>query len=339
MPDIRMRDLTMEYSSGGSVVRPFDHFDLDLATGNLALLLGASGCGKTTLLSMLASILTPTSGSIHVGDIEVTALKGAELSAYRRRTVGVVFQSFNLVPSLTAAENIYVAMRYAGVDRRAARSRAHELLAMVGLEDRMHHRPAKLSGGQQQRVAIARALALDPPLVVADEPTASLDYVQVDGVIRLLRDLAAPGRVVVIATHDERLLPLADRVVELTPRPTDESRPPERVELAPCQTLFRQGDTGHLVYEVGDGRIDIVQELSDGGEHLLAVIEPGNYFGELAPMFGLRRSATARASRDCHATVTGYTLRDFRARRGDLASTSVLERAADASLDQAPAGL
>ena len=102
MPDIRVRDLTMEYSSGGTVVRPFDHFDLDLSTGNLALLLGASGCGKTTLLSMLATILTPTSGSIHVGDVEVTRLKGADLAAYRRRTVGVVFQSFNLVPSLSA---------------------------------------------------------------------------------------------------------------------------------------------------------------------------------------------------------------------------------------------
>ena len=209
MPEIRMRDLTMEYSSGGYIVRPFDHFDLDLATGDLALLLGASGCGKTTLLSMLSSILTPTSGSIHVGDIEVTALKGADLADYRRRTVGVVFQSFNLIPSLTAQENIYIAMRYAGVGRKAAKARSEELLTMVGLEDRMHHRPGKLSGGQQQRVAIARALALDPPLIVADEPTASLDYVQVDGVIRLLRELAAPGRVVVIATHDERLLPLA----------------------------------------------------------------------------------------------------------------------------------
>ena len=169
---------------------------------------------------------------------------------------------------------------------------------MVGLEDRMHHRPAKLSGGQQQRVAIARALALDPPLIVADEPTASLDYVQVDGVIRLLRELAAPGRVVVIATHDERLLPLADRVVELTPRPTNESRPPERVRLAAGQVLFRQGDTGDLVYEVDEGRIEIVQELSDGSESLLAVIEPESYFGELAPMFGLRRSATARAAAD-----------------------------------------
>jgi putative ABC transport system ATP-binding protein len=332
MPDIRVRDLTMEYSSGGYVVRPFDHFDLDLSTGNLALLLGASGCGKTTLLSMLASILTPTSGSIHVGDVEVTGLRGAERAAYRRRTVGVVFQSFNLVPSLTAQENIYVGMRNAGVARKEARARSEELLTMVGLEDRMHHRPGKLSGGQQQRVAIARALALDPPLIVADEPTASLDYVQVDGVIRLLRALAAPGRVVVIATHDERLLPLADRVVELTPRATSESRPPERVELSPGRVLFRQGDVGDLAYEVDNGRIEIVQELSDGGENLLAVVEPGNYFGELAPMFGLRRSATARACADTPAVVTGYTLRDFRARRGDLASAAVLDQAADAEL-------
>jgi putative ABC transport system ATP-binding protein len=333
VPDIRVRDLTMEYSSGGYVVRPFDHFDLDLSTGDLALLLGASGCGKTTLLSMLASILTPTSGSIHVGDIEVTELSGAERAAYRRRTVGVVFQSFNLVPSLTAQENVYVGMRHAGVGRKAARSRSEELLVMVGLEDRMHHRPGKLSGGQQQRVAIARALALDPPLIVADEPTASLDYVQVDGVIRLLRSLAAPGRVVVIATHDERLLPLADRVVELTPRPTSESRPPERVELAAGQVLFRQGDAGDLAYEVESGRIEIVQELSDGGENLLALVEPENYFGELAPMFGLRRSATARASVGKPAVVTGYTLRDFRARRGDLAAAAVLDHAGDAEIE------
>jgi putative ABC transport system ATP-binding protein len=332
MPDIHVRDLTMEYSSGGYVVRPFQHFDLDLSTGDLALLLGASGCGKTTLLSMLATILTPTSGSIHVGDIEVTRLKGSQLAAYRQRTVGVVFQSFNLVPSLTAQENIYVAMRYAGVSRKAARTRSEELLSMVGLEDRMHHRPGKLSGGQKQRVAIARALALDPPLIIADEPTASLDYVQVDGVIRLLRELAAPGRVVVIATHDERLLPLADRVVELTPRPTSESRPPERVELSAGQVLFRQGDPGDLVYEVEQGRIEIAHELSHGGENLLAVVEPGNYFGELAPMFGLRRSATARAGADKPAVVTGYTLRDFRARRGEIAPSTVLDHAADGEL-------
>ncbi|HEX3454011.1 MAG TPA: ATP-binding cassette domain-containing protein [Gaiellaceae bacterium] len=322
MPNIAIRDLTMEYSSGGYVVRPFHDFDLDLATGDLALLLGASGCGKTTLLSMLASILTPTSGSIHVGDVEVTGLKGADLAEYRRRTVGVVFQAFNLVPSLTAQENVFAALRFAGVRRKAATARSEELLAMVGLEDRMHHRPGKLSGGQQQRVGIARALALDPPLIVADEPTASLDYMQVDGVIRLLRELAAPGRVVVIATHDERLLPLADRVVELTPRPTNETRPPEEVVLEAGQVLFRQGDPGDLVFEVEAGAVEILQEMADGSENLLAVVEPGNYFGELAPMFGLRRSATARATSGAPATVTGFTLRDFRSRRGSLVPDS-----------------
>ena len=318
MPDIQIRDLVMEYSSGGLMVRPFNNFELDLKTGDLALLLGASGCGKTTLLSMLASILTPTAGSIKVGDTEVTQLKGADLARYRRETVGVVFQGFNLIPSLTALENITVAMRFAGVDKKAANARAEELLTMVGLEERMHHRPGKMSGGQQQRVAIARALALDPPLIVADEPTASLDYMQVDGVIRILRELAAPGRVVVIATHDDRLLPLADRVVELTPRHADETRPPERVELAAGQTLFRQGDAGDLVFEVDAGRVEIVQELADGGETVLAHVEAGSYFGELAPMFGLRRSATARATADAPAVVTGYTMRDFRARRGEV---------------------
>jgi putative ABC transport system ATP-binding protein len=327
MPNIRVRDLTMEYSSGGYVVRPFDKFDLDLATGDLALLLGASGCGKTTLLSMLAAILTPTAGSIHVGDLEVTRLKGADLAAYRRRTVGVVFQGFNLIPSLSAFENIYVAMRYAGTGRKAATARSEELLTMVGLEDRMHHRPGKLSGGQQQRVAIARALALDPPLIVADEPTASLDYVQVDGVLRLLRELAAPGRVVVVATHDERLLPLADEIVELTPHRSEETRPPQRVALQPGEVLFRQGDAGDLVYEVNEGNIEIVQEMFNGDETLLAVIEPGNYFGELAPMFGLRRSATARATATNSAVVTGYTMRDFRTRRGTIAP----QQTADAS--------
>jgi putative ABC transport system ATP-binding protein len=333
MPDVSIQELTMEYSSGGYAVRPFDEFNLELKTGELVLLLGASGCGKTTLLSMLASLLTPTFGKITVGDIEVTSLTGKQLTEYRRNTVGVVFQAFNLIPSLTARENVSVSLRNAGRSRRAARTRADELLQMVGLHDRMGHKPGMLSGGQKQRVAIARALALDPPLIVADEPTASLDYVQVDGVIRLLRELAAPGRIVVIATHDERLLPLADRVVELTPRASSgESRPPERVELAAGQVLFRQGDVGELVYEVDSGAIEIVRDLADGGEELLTVVEPSGYFGELAPMFGLRRAATARAGA-APTVVTGYTLRDFRARRGHADNSGILNHAADASVE------
>src|SRR5213076_546480 len=165
-------------------------------------------------------------------------------------TVGVVFQAFNLVPSLSASENVQAPLRAAGTRGSAARRRAETLLAQVGLADRMTHRPADLSGGQQQRVAIARALAHDPPLVLADEPTAHLDYIQVDGVLRLLRDLAQPRRVGTVATHDERLLPLADLVVGLTALADHEALPLATVELAPGEVVFEQGDQGDLVYYV-----------------------------------------------------------------------------------------
>jgi len=314
MSGVAIRDLTIEYSSGGYAVRPIDHFDLDIATGELVLFLGASGCGKTTLLSAMASLLTPKSGSIRVDDTEVTELAKRERVLYRRNAVGIVFQAFNLVPSLSARENVMVPLRGAGRSRTDARSRADELLGMVDLEERASHKPGDMSGGQQQRVAIARALALDPPLIVADEPTAHLDYVQVDSVLRIIRDLASPGRAVVVATHDERLLPLADRVVELTPRAAPDTRDPERVSLGTGQVLFRQGDPGDLVYVVESGGVEIVRERADGTEELLDVLAPGGYFGELAPMFGLRRSATARAG-DEPTVVVGMTVRDFRNRQ------------------------
>ncbi len=309
--DLRVRELTMEYASGGYKVRPINALDLDVKTGELVLLLGASGSGKTTLLSMLARLLTPTSGTVSFGDIDVTRLSGQALVDYRRSTVGIVFQAFNLIPSLTARENVQIAAQSGKVPKRDARARAVELLEQVGLGDRINHRPADLSGGQQQRVAIARALAHDPPLVLADEPTAHLDYIQVDGVLRLLRDLAQPGRVVVVATHDERLLPLADHVVELTPRAADTARPPQRVELAPGEVLFEQGDPGDLVYVVESGDIEIFRVRDDGTEELVTEIQTGGYFGELAPMFGLRRAAGARAQQT-PVVLTGYNLRDFR---------------------------
>jgi putative ABC transport system ATP-binding protein len=159
-------------------------------------------------------------------------------------------------------------------------------------------------------VAIARALAHDPPLILADEPTAHLDYIQVEGVLRLLRELAQPGRIVVVATHDERLLPLADRVVHLSQPVLGASRPPQRLAYEPGQVVFEQGDRSDLVYTIEDGEIKIVRHRADGTEEVLAVLGPGRYFGELGPLFGLQRSATARAVK--HSVLTGYSARDFR---------------------------
>jgi putative ABC transport system ATP-binding protein len=319
--DIGIRDLTIEYASGGYVIRPIHGLDLQVASGELVLLLGASGSGKTTLLSALAAILRPAAGTIRVGEVEVTTLRGAALTEYRRHRVGVVFQTFNLIPSLTARDNVQAPLWAARMPARQARAHAEELLDRVGLAERLDHRPGDLSGGQQQRVAIARALAHDPPLILADEPTAHLDYIQVEGVLRLLRELAEPGRIVVVATHDERLLPLADRVVHLSQPVIGESGPPQRFEYEPGQVIFEQGDRSDLVYTIEDGEVELVRQRADGTEEALAVVGPGRYFGELGPLFGLQRSATARAVG--HAALTGYSARDFR----DLVGSGRLAKA------------
>jgi putative ABC transport system ATP-binding protein len=314
MGDLSIQDLVVEYASGADTVRPIDGFNLDVAAGSLVILLGPSGCGKTTLLSCLGGILKPTSGAIKFGDVDVTALDARGLSTYRRETVGIVFQAFNLVPSLTALENVMVPLLASGMSRRAAFKKAEQLLSRVGLQDRMSHRPGDLSGGQQQRVAVARAIALDPPLILADEPTAHLDFIQVEEILRLIRELASGDRMVVVATHDSRILPLADRVVELVPDFASTDRPPETVELKAGEVLFEQGTMGELIYIVAEGDLEIVRELPSGATEILKVVKRGDYFGEIGPVFHLPRNATARACTD--ATVVGYTVRTFRERLG-----------------------
>jgi putative ABC transport system ATP-binding protein len=326
---LSISDLTIEYSSGGYIVRPISGLDLRADAGHLVLLLGASGSGKTSLLSVIAGLLTPASGSVRVGDTEVVGLSGSALTHHRRHGVGVVFQAFNLVPSLTAAENVQVPLRAAGWRSRDARDRAAELIARVDLEDRAHHRPGDLSGGQQQRVAIARALAHDPPVLLADEPTAHLDYLQVESVIRLLRDLADSGRLVIVATHDDRLKPLSDEVVDLTPGAETSEHAPARHELGSGDVLFVEGDRGDRVFVVESGTIELTRHRDDGTQELLTTVSDGGYFGELAPMLGLLRSATARAVG--HVVVTGYSLRDFRDHVQPSSAGALLSESADAA--------
>jgi putative ABC transport system ATP-binding protein len=317
MTGIRVRDLTVEFPSGGYLLRPLDGFAMDAGTGELVALLGPSGSGKTTLLSCLAGILRPTRGRIEVDGIEVATLEGKALDEYRRRKVGVVFQAFNLIAGLNARDNVAVPLRLAGYSQRQARARAEALLDEVGLSDRLRHLPRQLSGGQQQRVAIARALALEPGVILADEPTAHLDHVQVEGVLRLLRTIASPGRVVVIATHDDRMTPLADRCVNMVPDANGDEVDGSDVTLAPGETLFEQGSRGHLVYIVASGEIVLSRVRADRSEEVVRTVGPGGYFGELGPMLGLPRSATARAASP--ARLQALTVRSFRGRQPSLA--------------------
>jgi putative ABC transport system ATP-binding protein len=307
---LEARDLTVEYGSGGYRIRPLDGLNVTAHDGEFVALLGPSGCGKTTLLSCLAGLLTPTAGTIRFGDVEVESLSGGALADYRRHTVGTVFQAFNLVKSLSARENVMAPLLLAGTKRRRARERADELLDRVALGDRADHRPSGLSGGQQQRVAIARALVNEPPLLLADEPTAHLDHIQVEGILRLLRELAAPGRVLIVSTHDDRVTRLADRVIEMTPRAeTPMITEPVQVELAEGELLFAQGDRSDLVYMVETGAVALYRLHEDASEELITVIRPGQYFGELGPLLGTPRSASARAAEPTR--LTGYPIHEF----------------------------
>jgi putative ABC transport system ATP-binding protein len=319
--DLVIENLTVEFTKGDYTVRPLDEFNCTVRSGTLALLLGPSGCGKTTLLSCLGGILKPTSGTISYGGTEVTTLTGKALTHYRQHSVGVVFQAFNLVPSLTATENVSVPMSAAGVARRVARAKAVALLESVGLGDRLTHRPNRLSGGQQQRVAIARALALDPLLMLADEPTAHLDYIQVEGILRLIRGLTDGGRAVIVATHDERLLALADQIIEMRPNFLPDDETSRSVQIDAGANLFQQGDPSDLIYVLDSGELEVLRESPDG-ETLLSVIGPGEHIGEMGPLFGLNRTATVRAR--TASSLTGYSAKAFRNLVGDYKIPSLI---------------
>ena len=213
---LEIRDLTKVYGAGETRVVAVDRVGLDLNRGELLLIMGPSGSGKTTLLSMMGCILRPSDGRIFLDGAEVSALDEARLPEIRRRFIGFVFQSFNLFPFLTALENVELVLRLKHVPREQRRSQALRLMERVGLAKRTHLYPADLSGGEKQRTALARALANDPPIILADEPTANLDSHTGQEVLLLLRGLAEQGgNAVAVVSHDPRAEHLAHRVVVL----------------------------------------------------------------------------------------------------------------------------
>lgn len=213
---IRARGLGKVYQEGTTELRALKNVNLDVRAGELTLLMGPSGSGKTTLLSILGCILRRSEGKLEILGEDVSGLSEGELPRIRRDVFGFVFQGFNLFPALTAAENVALALDLRGVRGAAAQKRGAELLAEVDLVQKSKSFPADLSGGQKQRVAIARALAGDPPILLADEPTAALDSTSGRTVIELLQRLAQMhGRAVVMVTHDPRVLPFGDRIIHL----------------------------------------------------------------------------------------------------------------------------
>jgi putative ABC transport system ATP-binding protein len=213
---ISARDISKTYAQGEAAMRALDSVDIDVHRGELILLMGPSGSGKTTLLSIMGCILRPSGGTINILGREVTSLHERELPRVRLEHIGFVFQGFNLFPTLTAEANVALALDLKGVKRRDAFTRAAALLEQVGLGHKRDSYPADLSGGQKQRVAIARAIAGDPPIILADEPTAALDGHSGHAIMDLLRRLAHErDRAVVIVSHDSRMLGYADRIVHL----------------------------------------------------------------------------------------------------------------------------
>ena len=212
---LQARDLRKTYHVGDQVVHALDGLDLDIHANEYVALMGPSGSGKSTLMNMLGCLDSPTSGSYVLNGQDVSRLEDDALADIRNREIGFVFQTFNLLPRYTAQENVALPMIYAGIGKADRMKRAEEVLAQVGLADRMDHRPNELSGGQRQRVAVARALVMRPSIILADEPTGNLDSATSLEVMELFADIQKAGNTVILVTHEEDIAACADRIVRL----------------------------------------------------------------------------------------------------------------------------
>jgi putative ABC transport system ATP-binding protein len=211
---IEVQGLSMRLAAGGRSVTILDQIDLVIPSKQMAAIVGPSGSGKSTLLGLMAGLDRPTSGSVILDGVDITTLSESALARFRRKTIGYIFQSFHLIPTLTALENVMVPLELAGA--ASAKARASDILNAVSLQDRLHHYPVQLSGGEQQRVAVARAFACRPPILLADEPTGNLDSATGRHVIELLLELHRDyGTTLVLVTHERDVASLMQRVITL----------------------------------------------------------------------------------------------------------------------------
>jgi putative ABC transport system ATP-binding protein len=212
---IRTEQLTKHYHMGDTVVKALDGVTLHIRAHSFVSIVGPSGSGKSTLMNLLGCLDSPTSGTYILDGVEVSTLNDSRLADIRNQKIGFVFQGFNLVPKLTALENVELPLIYSGLPGRKRREKAIEALHRVGLEDRIHHVPSELSGGQQQRVAIARALVTNPPVILADEPTGNLDSRSGQDIMQIFHELHRQGNTIVLITHDNHVAMQAQRIIQI----------------------------------------------------------------------------------------------------------------------------
>ncbi len=212
---IEVKNVYKIYNPGENEVRALDGISVTIDHGEFVAIVGHSGSGKSTFMNMLGCLDTPTSGDYYLDGVNVAGMTDDELSDIRNKQIGFIFQGFNLIPSLTAQENVELPLVYRGMPAEQRRQLAEEALTRVGMEHRMNHRPSELSGGQQQRVAIARAIAARPPIIMADEPTGNLDTRSGEDVMKILHELNEEGRTIVLITHDNDIARQATRAIRI----------------------------------------------------------------------------------------------------------------------------
>ena len=329
-PLIEVRDLVKVYKTPAGDFTAVKGIDVEVQAGEFVGIIGKSGSGKSTFINMLTGIDRPTSGEVVIGGAPVHTFGESQMAAWRGKNLGIVFQFFQLLPTLTLLENILLPMELNQLyTKRERQERALSLLERVEMAQEAHKLPSAVSGGQQQRVAIARALANDPPLIVADEPTGNLDSKTAEKIFSLFEELVASGKTILMVTHDSDLARRVDRTIvisdgeivnEYLVRALSALTQDQLVEVARRvkpqvygrdASIIRQGEVGDKFYILLDGKADVLVQQPGGTEILVNQLKAGQYFGEMALMGNGIRTATVKAAADSEARVAALDQKAF----------------------------
>lgn len=314
-PAIQLQNVVKIYENAAGKFPALKGIDLKIQYGQFVSLVGKSGSGKSTLLNMLTGIDHPTSGEVIIGGENIYQLSESQRARWRGRNMGIVFQFFQLLPTLSLLENTMLPMDYTNTFSASERpERAYELLKMVGLEDHIYDLPAAVSNGQQQSAAIARSIATDPPIIVADEPTGNLDSRSANNIIRVFQELAGRGKTILIVTHDPSLTSKTDQTIIISdgeiidktvasalpyldhPLMLQATRLAEHKMVAPGETILQQGDQVDYFYMVAKGEVDIVIKRPPAPEMNVARLGPGQFFGEVEMLHDTKSIASVQAA-------------------------------------------